>query len=138
MLEEILEADGSMSDIGGDTPNVGFGKRLITPTPVKKKKCKKDDKECEDKLNEFQGDKDAKNKKMASKISKAKNKIKCKGDYTPHLENPGAKTPRFKCKPKDKKLARTLKKSSKKFNRTAAAKKSRKKATATKKFRYKI
>ena len=137
MIKKIIEADGSMGDIGGDMPNTGFGKPVVTPTPVKKKKCKKDDEECEDKLNEIQGDKSAKRKKMAYKKNKARRKLKCSTNSTPHLVNPGSKTPRYKCKPKNKKLARTLRRSRKKYKRTSKAKKSRKKATATKKFRYK-
>ena len=124
------EADGGYGDLGviPSAPNPG----------VKSKECECDDgsysEEC-CRQNEFRGDRDPKDKKLAIKIAKARSKVKCGKNMSPHRV-PG-KTIKFVCKPKDKQLAKKISKVKKKFMKTTRGKKSQKISQDTKNYRYK-
>ena len=87
-------------------------------------------------INEIKGNHDTKDKKIAKLKAKAKSKVHCTGDMSPHLVSANGTTFRYVCKPKDKEKARKMKKIIKRISHTTKGKMARQKAQDTKKFRY--
>ena len=87
-------------------------------------------------INEIKGNHDIKDKKIAMLKAKAKSKVHCAGNTTPHLVSANGTTFRYVCKPKDKEKSLKMKRVLKKISHTTKGKMARQKAQDTKKFRY--